>query len=134
MFRVPGQTDTAGDQRGVAFEIKRQLQGLQQPLNPLDTGLLSAHKQKGELVPPQAAETVLAIEHLHETRSSLLQQEVTHRMPKAVIDLLEAVNIQHQHRQTFVAIDGRLQALIEQQSVRQASNGVVMCQALQLRL
>ncbi|MCY1463800.1 hypothetical protein D9M71_817490 [compost metagenome] len=55
-------------------------------------------------------------------------------MPKAVIDLLEAVNIQHQHRQTFVAIDGRLQALIEQQSVRQASNGVVMCQALQLRL
>ncbi|MNR67615.1 hypothetical protein D3C85_1917130 [compost metagenome] len=27
-----------------------------------------------------------------------------------------------------------MQALIEQQSVRQASNGVVMCQALQLRL
>ncbi|MNJ48773.1 hypothetical protein D3C77_439760 [compost metagenome] len=55
-------------------------------------------------------------------------------MPQAVVDLFETVDIQYQHRQTLVAIDRRLQALIEQHTVRQAGNRVVMRQTFQLRL
>ncbi|MNE96426.1 hypothetical protein D3C80_1946280 [compost metagenome] len=55
-------------------------------------------------------------------------------MAEAVIDLLEAVDIQHQHRQAIALEDGSGQLLLEQHAIRQPSDGVVVGQALQLSL
>ncbi|MNP71177.1 hypothetical protein D3C76_1675240 [compost metagenome] len=63
-----------------------------------------------------------------------MQKQIAHGVAEAVIDLLEAVDIQHQHRQAIALEDGSGQLLLEQHAIRQPSDGVVVGQALQLGL
>ncbi|MNJ37714.1 hypothetical protein D3C77_325450 [compost metagenome] len=107
---------------------------MQQALNPVNTGVLSANQQERELIPAQAAKAILIIDHLHEARGGLLQQQVAHGMPEAIVDLLESVDIQNQYGQALLSVDRLLQALVEQHPVRQTGDHVIMGQALQLRL
>ncbi|MNJ46305.1 hypothetical protein D3C77_414330 [compost metagenome] len=55
-------------------------------------------------------------------------------MAEAVVHLLEAINVQQQHGQRLGLDEGAAQALLEQQSIGQAGDGVVVRQPFKLRL
>ncbi|MCY1448940.1 hypothetical protein D9M71_656540 [compost metagenome] len=134
VFRAPGQANAAGDQGGVALEVEGQLQGLQQRLDALDAPAIRPFENKGKFIAAQPAQAILRFDDLHEARRGLLQQQVAHGMAEAVIDLLEAVDIQHQHRQALALVDFIEQLLMKAQAVGQAGDRIEMRQALQLRL
>jgi hypothetical protein len=60
---------------------------------------------------PPSRQTRSCVQFLQETRGGLLQQQVAHWVAEAVVHLLEAVDIEHQHGQAMALIDGRTQLL-----------------------
>ena len=57
------------------------------------------------------------------------------RVTQAVIDHLEAIQVDEQYRQrgllTNRLLHGQLEAGVEQQAIGQVSQGIVMCQVMQ---
>ncbi|MNH29252.1 hypothetical protein D3C79_894730 [compost metagenome] len=95
---------------------------------------LGAAQHENELVAAKAAHPVRRVQLLQKTRGGLLQQQVAHGMAEAVVHLLEAIDVQHQHSQTIALENGIGQLLLEQHAVGQAGDGVVVGQPLKLRL
>ncbi|MNP08636.1 hypothetical protein D3C76_1007130 [compost metagenome] len=93
-------------------------------------------EDKRELVSPQAADRVALLEAFQEAFGGLLQQQVAHGVTQAVVDHLEAIDVQHQHRHWATTdaslFDAQLQAVVEQHAIGQTGDGVVMGQAFQL--
>ncbi|MNN95002.1 hypothetical protein D3C81_2137390 [compost metagenome] len=55
-------------------------------------------------------------------------------MAEAVVDLFETVDVEYQHGQAVPLVDGLGQLPLEQHPVGQPGDGVVVGQALELRL
>ncbi|MNQ63195.1 hypothetical protein D3C85_775690 [compost metagenome] len=102
------------------------------------TGLLQAWQQDNELVTAQACHGVDVTQLLLETCGNALEQQVAHRVAEAVVDVLEAVQVDEQHGALVVVVggigQGQLQAALEQQAVGQAGEWVVVRLVVEARL
>src|SRR5690606_331598 len=95
-------------------------------------------EQNGEFVATEAGQRVLRPQAGFDSAGELHQQFVTNQVAEAVVDHLEAVQVQHHHCVAApfpgAAGDGVGQSVVEQYAVRQAGQGVVKCVVLQLAL
>ena len=111
-------------------ELARDLVGL---LGGVD--VLQYH---GELVPAQARDGVLVADGLLQARRRGAQDAVAGGVAERVVDVLEAVQIEEQHRDTRAVAprpyDGARQPLRQQRAVRQAGERVVVGQVAQFLL
>ena len=94
------------------------------------------HDQK--LVPAQARERVLVAQAAAQAGRDRLDQLVARGVPQAVVDVLEAVEIDEQHADPAAVaarlLDRMLQPRLHQQPVRQVGQRVVVRQMLELLL
>ena len=92
----------------------------------------------GELVAAQARHRVRSAEGRLQSGSRGLEQAVAGRMAERIVDVLEPVQVEEQHRHPgFLATradDGPAEALGQQRPVRQAGQGVVVGQVAQFLL
>ena len=97
-----------------------------------------ALEQEHEPVAAQTRHRVAAARRLAQAPGELEQQLVAHRMAQRLVDVLEPVEVEHQHGQVVAVVLGsrdRVRAAIaQQQPVGQAREGVVMAQEVDLRL
>ena len=90
-------------------------------------GILEARQQKDEFVASPARQRVAVPDAGLEPGAGDLEQRVAHAVTERVVDVLEAVDIDHQHGQ-LRALAARLgetagKALVEQEAVREAWSG-----------
>src|SRR5438128_3757790 len=64
-----------------------------------DVGILEAGQQQHEFVTSPPSQRVAIADAGLERGSDQLEQSVTHAMAESVTDILEAVDVDHQHRQ-----------------------------------
>ena len=89
-------------------------------------GLAGALDQDGELVTTEARHGVRRAEGAGQTIGHLDEQRVAGGVTEAVVDRLEAVEVEQHHRDRGVAPGQRvLQPVVEQRSVRQPGEHVV---------
>jgi len=95
-------------------------------------------QQDHELVTGQAAEGVLAAQAVPQAPGHPLKQQVAGAVSVAVVDELEAVQVQIEQHQTGLMAPGRGQvmreALLSRRPVEQARQGIVVGQVLDLDL
>ena len=107
-----------------------------------DRGLLlavQALEQEGELVAAEAGDGVHRAQHAAEALGQLHEQPVAGAVPQRVVDLLEAVDVQEQHRPPRLpvrpaAIQRAAQAVQEQRPIGQRGERVLQCLESQRRL
>ncbi|MNN23892.1 hypothetical protein D3C81_1373030 [compost metagenome] len=101
-------------------------------------GLLQARQQDNEFVTPQARHGIDVTQLLLEAHGNALEQQVADRVAEAVVDVLEAVEVEEQHRALaavfLLAVERRQQAAFEQRAVRQAGQRVVVCLVVEFGL
>ncbi|MNE16874.1 hypothetical protein D3C80_1098330 [compost metagenome] len=99
---------------------------------------MQAGQQDDELVAAQAGHGVDVPHLFFQALGDAFEQQVADRMAKAVVDVLETVEVEKQHGSlTFGALgtsEGRLQAVFEQRAVGQASERVVVSLVVEFRL
>jgi hypothetical protein len=98
--------------------------------------LVARHGQdQRELVAAQAPDRVAQAHAAHQAGAELAQQLVAQRRAERIVDDLEAVQRDEQHRDAPVLVlrqlDGVAQGLEEQRAVRQAGQAVVVRHVLQ---
>ena len=98
-------------------------------------GRVDGFQHQQEFVAPQPGQRVLLAQPGRQTAGQQGQQLVAHRMAQAVVDVLEAVQVQVEHRHllrmAFGPIDGVLQTRQHEQPIGQAGERVVVRQVLQ---
>ena len=131
VVRVEADADARRDAMMVAPEGERSLEGLEdlgrEPVGVLRVGNLLEDDR--ELVPAEARDGVALAHARRQARSDVLEDLVTDRVPKGVVDGLEAVEIDEQQREQPLLTAGgrqRLAQTIEQQpAVREPGQPVV---------
>ncbi len=136
--RRQGDADAGGDAGPLAIEVERGPDAVQDPLGDLNhgrrLGQLGQHDR--EFVAAQAAQAVARPQNLPQALGDLDQQEIAGVMAEAVIDLLEAVQVEQQQGSRGLAqaaaAQHLLEMLTEQGAIAEASQRIVIGQLLQL--
>ncbi|MNN05988.1 hypothetical protein D3C81_1187670 [compost metagenome] len=101
-------------------------------------GMVDGLQHQQELVAAQAGEHVLGADALAQSAGDQHQQLVPDRMTETVVDPLETIQIEEQHRhlamQAAGPLDGAIEVRLHQQAIGQAGQRVVVRQALELGL
>ena len=134
--RLHGDADAGADlQRDVVLAQRlgqRRQQLARDVAGILRLGQVAQHDH--ELVVAEAREQVAVAQLLVQPRGGQLQQGVAGGMAEGVVDALEAVQVDQQHRQGLATLAGLahrfLGALAQQEAVRQAGQAVVVRQQL----
>jgi hypothetical protein len=132
--------DAGVDEDPVALELDRLDQAGPQPLREQHRiGFVDGFAQHRELVPAQTSHRVPRADGLLEAVADLHQQEVAGVMPQGVVDRLELVQVEedHRHRALGRAVlpgQSHVQAVAEQGTVRQVGEDVVQGAPTQLLL
>jgi hypothetical protein len=116
------------------------LQGLEYLPRHVDRVLDPAHsgQQQRELVPPEAGDGVVVAQAFAKPLRHVLEQAVAAGVAERVVDHLEAVDVHEQQGQPLAVaarvVDRHLEAVPEEEPVRQAGQGVVEGQVPDLLL
>jgi hypothetical protein len=98
-----GQADAGGDGERPPTEVDGLADRLQQaPGDRLGAGGVVPEQDDGELVAAQARHEVVGPQRPRQPPGGLHQQRVTGGVPQAVVDQLEAVEVEEQHRRPAV--------------------------------
>ncbi|RMO12329.1 hypothetical protein ALQ47_05261 [Pseudomonas cichorii] len=101
-------------------------------------GLQQAGQQDDEFIAAQARYGVDVAQRLLEALCDAFEEQIAHRVPEAVVDVFEAIQVDKQHgteaARLFAVLQGGVQAAFEQGAVGQAGEGVVMGLIVQTRL
>ncbi|MNI38288.1 hypothetical protein D3C73_924210 [compost metagenome] len=130
-------TDAGVDEQPMPVDIERLLEALDDPLGQRRGlhQLRTALGQHGELITTQARQGDCGVEHRSQAFGHRLEYLVTDRVPKAVVDHHEVIQIDHQQRATPLVQLRRCQglggAVGEQQAIGQAGKRIVMGQVPQ---
>src|SRR5439155_7667019 len=112
----------------LAVEKERTADGLQQPFGDVGGVLAGARQwqvvaQHGELVAAEPGDGVTGSHHAAQSPSQRHEQLVASVVAEAVVDDLEPVEVEEQHRKRVVAAtspgQGELEELQEQRAVRE---------------
>ncbi len=139
ILREQADADAAGDEQFVARHGERLLEQGHQLLGHVG-GAWTAHvfQQHDEFVAAQARQRIAFAQAGGQLPRHLLEEQVAHMVAEGVVDVLEAVQVDEQHRQLLArarAADHRmLQAVVEQQPVRQRRERIVVGQVVELVL
>ena len=101
---IDADADTCGDVEIVLVDEMRPRHRLQHS-SRRDGRVFRAinfQKQNDEFVAALPADGIRAAYAFHQTRSDRLQELVAGRMPERIVDVLEAVQIQEQHRDALL--------------------------------
>ena len=93
--------------------------------------------QDGEFVATQPCDRVALAEKLRQPNGKFADQAVARMMPERIVDMLEAVEIEHHHRDARALLragDGVVQPILEQRPVRQSGQHVVESQMMSMGL
>jgi hypothetical protein len=101
--------DARGNVHRAVPEGKRLLQGCQQALGHALGGRRTGGlgEQHGELVAPEATQHIVFAQALGEALGHLAQQRVSRAVAQAIVDALEAVEVQKEHSVRRVLIHER---------------------------
>ena len=137
---IDADAHAGGDIELMGAQPQRRGEGLDEAVG-LEGGLLpggQVFRQHHELIAAEPGEGVILAHDGLKTRGDGLQQVVAQVMAQAVVDPLEAIQVDEDHRQNLGLPLGGLQGVLkpgaQQQAVRQAGHGVVMGQVLELGL
>ena len=125
---VEGDADARLELDGHAAERERAPQRVLQPAWPRRCTASrpgGARDEHGELVAAEPGERVAAPQRGAEALGDLDQQRVAVVVAERVVDLLEAVEVDQQHRGRVVAAQRALGAAVQERAVGQAGEGVV---------
>ena len=119
---------------GHAAERERAAQGVLQAHRQLDHGAAVGYavEQDRELVAAEPGERVAAAQDGLQAARDLDQQLVAVVVPERVVDLLEAIEVDQQHRAEPVAAQGALGAAMQERAVGQVGERVVQRLVAQL--
>ena len=138
LLRIQRHADADADLERHVVDRERLAEGFDDPLGDAAGGwhVGRAGQQDGELVAAQTRHRVRLAQRLAQARADQLEQAVPDQVAERVVDFLEAVEIEQQHRHRLVRtprrVDRLRDAVVEQGPVRQAGQGVVQGHALQL--
>src|ERR1700756_4571945 len=100
MLRVQRDADARVDSQREALQRERLIERLADPGGDVDRGLRArSDQQHRELIAAKASDRVLASQRRSQPGSDLEQELVAGDMTEGVVDLLEAVEIQDEHRE-----------------------------------
>ena len=138
VVRRQHQADARADHDLVAVDLERHRQHTHQPLRQAarGAGLRTAALDDGELVAAQARDQIVVAQALAHALRYQTQQGIAHRVAERVVDGLEAVQVDAQHGQRrgrAAGREARVQALAEENPVRQPGQLVVVRHAFDLR-
>ena len=140
VLRIHGDADRARDRGLVAVHLARLADLALHPLGEGDRVLLArvAADQHQELVAAEVRHPVVGPGEALQPGRDLAQHQVAHVMAERLVDRLEAVEVDEEHRHALAAGVGLLHRLrqraFEHQPVRQARQAVAERAALQLAL
>ena len=126
-----GDAEAGVDEDGLVAEHDRRGEAVEQPLGDLDRPALpgQALAQDGELVAAQPRERVAGREQRGEPRGELGQQLVAALVAEPVVDELEAVDVEPEHRGGAAVARGERERVVdavdEQRAVRQPGQRIV---------
>ncbi|MNF71292.1 hypothetical protein D3C84_532390 [compost metagenome] len=132
--------DAGVDKQPMTVNVKRLLETVDDPLGQCCGmhQLWTTFSQYGELIAAQPRQRDARAEHGLQAFGHGLEQLVTDRVPEAVIDHLEMIQIDHQQRTAALLDLRRRQCLLgtvgEQQAVGQIGQWIVMRQVLEFVL
>ncbi len=138
--RVRGDADAGADEHFAAFHHDRQSQRLGDPLGDLDGLLLvdDVLEQHREFVATEARGGVAGAQACIDAVGHLDQQRVARGVAQAVVDYLEAVQVEEQHRHlpalSLRARQGVSEPIAQQGAIGQAGQRVGEGQATELAL
>jgi hypothetical protein len=131
VVRIESDADRRLDTQREAVYDHRAFDRLAKPLDHLDDcGPLGfRRKQDAELVSPEAGDRVVRAQGVVETGRELFQQRIAGVVAERVVDLLEAVEVHHQHGDAAALAlrrqDRLLDAVAEERAVREPGQRVV---------
>ena len=135
-----GDADAGVDEDGMVAEHDRRDERVEQPLRDLDRPALARQPlaEHPELVAAHARERVAGGEQRREPLGELGQQLVAAIVAEELVDDLEAVEAQPEHRDGAAVAGGERERVVdavdEQRAVRQRGQRVVQCAVLGLLL
>ncbi len=129
VLRAQGDPDAAVDVQSHLVQLERLPQRVEQPIRDgLCVRGVRTGKQQGELVAAQPGEHVALPQHPLDARADLAEELVAHVVSEAVVDLLEAVQVQDQQRQAAHRRGARpeqgLRHLVQRTAVGQAGERI----------
>ena len=137
---IERDADAGADEYLVPVEVERPRQPVEDFLRDR-RGVMDAanlRQQHGEFVAAQPRHGIFLAYADHEPFADAFEEKVAVGVPEVVVDGFEPVEVEeHDRAQALVAVrlgHGLTQAVEEQQPVRQAGEGVVMRQPVQMRL
>ena len=101
---IDADADARGDVKIVLVDgmrLRHRLQHSSCAVMAASSGLFHFRKQHDEFVAALPADRVRAAHAIHQALGDGLQQLVADRMAQGIVDVLEAVQIQEQHRDCF---------------------------------
>ena len=95
-----GNPETSRETQGESMHLERVAQSFQNPFHDLDDPLLVWLRVEDdpELVASEAPERIRFPERLFEAWTDQAQQRVAGAVPERVVELLEVIQVKHQHR------------------------------------
>jgi len=140
IVRIQADAHAAGDEQFMAGHRERLVEHGHQLFGHLRRAILAvyAFEQHDEFIAAQARQGVAFAQARRQLPGHLLQQFVAHMVAQGVVDVLEAVQVDEQHGQLLLVARGAqqrvLQAVVEQQAVRQRRQRVVVRHVVELFL
>ena len=140
VVRVERDADADADLEDQAVDAERLGQRIDQALGHPARGreIGRARQQHRELVAAQPRHGVDPAQRPLQPRTDLGQQQVAEVMPESVVDVLEAVEVEQQHRHrhpgALGGVDRHVDPVVEQGAVGQGGERVVQREALELGL
>ena len=126
-----GKPDAGAHHQKLTRDVERCSEGLGDPTRHPMGVLGFSLDHHGELVTTHTGHGVADSDTVDEPVRRRFEQHVARRMPHAVVDEFEIVEVQRQHRDrapiAAMQLHGVRQPLVEQRSVRQAGQRVAQC-------
>ncbi len=138
--RREGDADARGDPQVAAEERERFLQRRDDAPRDLDHRVLAGQvlEQHREFIAAEARDRVAAPRALDQALGARAQHAIAFAVAEAVVDGLEVVEVDEQHRHAAIAAladrERVLDAVAEQRAIREQGQRVVECEAPQLLL
>ena len=129
VLRIERNPHAPADRERRLFYFERPLQALEQlTSDDLRSGRARRRQQHREFVTAKSCQCV-GVAHLRkQSRSDLAQQSIAPFVPERIVDILEAVQVQHQERQRSRTVASRAECLLE--SVREQRAVWQSCQCV----
>jgi hypothetical protein len=128
---VERHADGGRDREAAPVEVEVGAQHVGDALGDGERGALvrDVAEQHGELVAAQARGDVVGAQHAGDAGGDVAQQGVARGVAEAVVDDLEVVEVEEQHRDVLIVLAGggkrALQPLLEQRAIGEAGERVV---------